>query len=402
MKYGAGLGAVESAARSDDLLSEEGVKDVALGTSLGALGGVGGELIGRGLQKAGKTLKKGSDILPDPTDVRESAIHKTPTQRRKENLSPNEKVKNREAIKIGEKEGIFEGADADELVPRTQARISEIGEQLGSTSKILDEGLDGDVLRGPAIKYADEALQSAKQSIADKVRTGVMDLSSGKKAAKIYGEEINRLQGMLNEGESPLQAIRTLKTNIYNRLNNADFQFGGPKAGTPKDTLKDVTKALRDMEQGVLDYADQITKIKDTSARGGAEKVSEAVSKHREGLKTFGGLKRLEEQLANTVDKQVGRLGLKEITAGSVGAQVDPHVGLLTGALQALNKKLDTPRGKFYVAKILDAMKNNPSKAQQYIDGAAKILGVSVEDLGKFIRQQKAVTVGTAIKDKEK
>jgi len=108
----------------------------------------------------------------------------------------------------------------------------------------------------------------------------------------------------------------------------------------------------------------------------------------------------LEMQLAGTADRQVGGLGLKEITAGSVGSTVDPIVGAGAATLQAAQKKLSTPKGQLFLAKIADAYHSDPGKAKRLTEAAAKMLGVPIEAIGTALRSNKAIPAAAIAQEK--
>ena len=386
-KLGQGvIGGIEGAGRTEDLFSAQGAKDVATGAGLGFALGAGGELVGKGLEKAGRAIKKAPESIPSGAEIREGAMHKTPTQRRKEQQFPKEQIKNKEAVATGEKHGIFKGSSIDELVPKTQAKLQEIGNNLGRTAKESTAAL-GEMVqytKKPALNSAQKTYDKLVASLEKKVAKGKLDTKEGARALAIYKEEFDRLASMIDESPNALEAIRELKTNIYSRMNSADFQFGGPKAGTPKDVLKDVTASLMEMEKESLKIVSKLLEMKGPQGTSAAKRL---VSDHLDNLKEFGDLKKLETQLAGTVDKQVGNLGLKEIAAGSVGAVANPMLGAAAAAAQATKKKLETPKGQFFLAKIADAYQTDPAKAKTLVEGAAKILGVPPEAIGKALQK---------------
>ena len=77
---------------------------------------------------------------------------------------------------------------------------------------------------------------------------------------------------------------------------------------------------------------------------------------------------------------------------------VDPVVGAASAAAMATKKKLDTPKGKFWLAKIADIWDTDPAKAKTLMKGAAKGLGVSVEEVGNALRKRGISTGAAAIK----
>tara|TARA_R110002126_G_scaffold42101_2_gene122001 strand:- start:387 stop:1994 length:1608 start_codon:yes stop_codon:yes gene_type:complete len=403
------LGGIEAAGRSEDLFSAQGLQDVGIGAAGGYALGAGGELLGKGAQKLGKAIKKAPDKVPTGAQIREGAMHKTPTKRRNEQQFPKEKLKNKEAVKTGEKHGIFKGSSLDELVPKTQAKLQEIGSELGNTAKESAAALGpmAKYTKEPALKAAQKSYDKGVAAIKKKTASGAFDNAEGARALKMYDEEFTRLADMVKTRGTALEAIRELKTNIYNRMNSADFQFGGPKAGTPKDVLRDITTKLQEMEKGALRNTETLLKMrvpKGTSRLNTPEATKGAkrlVDTHLDNLKDFGDLKKLEGQLAVTVDKQVGNLGLKEITAGSVGATVDPLVGVATASAQAASKKLSTPKGQFWLAKVADAYNKNPSKGPKLAQAMANLLGVPIEAVGDALRQSgKLIPAAAAATDK--
>ena len=83
-----------------------------------------------------------------------------------------------------------------------------------------------------------------------------------------------------------------------------------------------------EMEKKSLKDIKLILKNKDPDATTWNKNFEE---EHLGSLKDYSSLKRLEKQLTGTVDKQVGSLGLKEITAGAVAGSQLGNLALQAG-----------------------------------------------------------------------
>lgn len=396
---GAAIGGLEASGRTEnDLLSVEGLKDVAVG--IGAGGVVGGALAGVGpLVKKGtdKFKKEAAEIL-DPSVIREGAMRKSPTDKLRELKDPTVVVKNKEAIAVGEKFGVFlDDAAPTAITDKTVKALNEVGEQLGNTTKRFTEelGEQAALTKGPIKLKATSAMEDMLTEVQGKVKKGAIDTKDGKAATKIIKEEFNRLKVMIDDSDNSLAAVRELKTNIYKRMDSADFKLGGTKAGTAKDTLKSVTSKLQDLEQNALE-----ANVKILKAKGKGDLAKTLAEAHKTNLKDFGSLKTLEKQISETAAKTPGKkfFGMKDlVAAGTGGLAGGPAAAIGAFSAEKLNSLRSTPVGKFWLAKSIEWSKKQ--KAPGFLQEAAKNLGVTVEFLKKYIAQEDLIKAGAAIGD---
>jgi len=350
---GAAVGAAEGAGRTENsLLSEEGLLDVAKGAGLGgALGGII-PAVGAGISKAKSgivsTVDKAKSTLPSPTSIRSGIIQKTAGQRKAEILDPRLAEASDEAVKVGEKHGVFAANKKSKLIPNVQKKINEIGKEIGDEAEKFSPKIK------PKTAKIEESLLS---KVASDESDGLLDVTASKRMQKIIKTEMFKLNSLIKTKKNPLVGIRTLKKNLAKRLNSKDYTGEGPKSGTAKDAVKRVHNELVSLERSLA-----------------------PTQKYKTLLDDFGALKELEGNLAQTIAKK----GTEGVSQGAIAFDLFLGNPIFTG-LKLARGVLDNPTGRLMISNILEGNSKSKAKALSWLASktkkSPKLIKAAIEDL---------------------
>jgi hypothetical protein len=445
-KAGATLGGIEAAGRTEaDLLSAEGVSDVALGATVGGLLGGAIPAAGKGLKKiaergrfddaawymehegtwkkilkvkddgrkttegvgnfyhlegvkkpidpknkgrlsTGKILNKKLDTGPslvDKVEAKASELRKQAIS-----LSRAEKIedlRNPEAfdklVKSGSDLKVFKSSPT-KTFQAIEAKKKQIGKQLDEGARKLDFLLDNDEARSIITNRAKELVDATSQ----KQRIGEITSAQGLKFQTEFKEQTGNLVQSISEGTPVFQAVRNIRQGLSKRLRSKDYQGTGPLSGSPKDRLMDQIQLFRAIEQDLAEI---------TSTRIAAlpdEKQAAAVGDYLKNMKNYSDLADLSDLMGKTAVKSAELLDVGTGLAGAAGVVMGGATGGFIGAgTAAIRQHLSTPTGKFQLAAMLE--KGAP-KAKQ-VAKFAKEAGVSPTEVLQYLQSRVGMLGGT-------
>ena len=366
---GALLGGVEAAGRTEeDLLSAEGLKDVAIGAGLG--GAVGGVLSGAGAFIRGK-----ADVVDTLT---------TPGRLKKE-LQGKVGVKVEDAVEKGKKLGVIKRSPQLSL-DATKSKLKSVGGEIETQANKFDEliatkpGAFGVNRKTANILIVNET-KVALREISKDVAEGRITLKEGERTVEYIKSNIEKVVNLMDKEEKIFLPTRTVRRGIQDRLKGPDFQPGGVKAGSAKDRVKRASdligKIEKEMASGI--EGDLLDKI--------------SVGNYLKSFDDYSKLKELEGLLIDTLAKSESNSLWSTITAGGIGTIVAGVTGggSAVGAM-ALNKWLNTPTGRFMVARGVGG-------GSKTLKALAKRFNLSEKAILSIIKPS-LITGGAAVLDK--
>tara|TARA_R110002126_G_scaffold172712_3_gene321507 strand:- start:399 stop:2099 length:1701 start_codon:yes stop_codon:yes gene_type:complete len=247
-KVGAGLGALEAAGRTEDLLSTEGLIDVAQGAGIGAAVPIALHGAGAGIKKVGsainKVVRKGVDLAPEISRV-VTGIDTRVTKGIMRDPIAFENAKTLDKI-------------ADELQEGMEALQTQVRHYDDAATRHLSdkvevdfEGFDGDLLN----------LLHKERVINKGAKTGEFAVSNLADAKNSY----STVEGVLAE----LDEIAPTETNIKRIIKQLDAMANW-KSDTPDTTKKVLRQVRRLIDQRLKKGNPEYTK----SMKQTAEKAS--------------------------------------------------------------------------------------------------------------------------------
>jgi hypothetical protein len=353
VRAGAAIGAIEAAGTSEESVKgdiKELAGDVVKGAAIGgALG-----LAGRGFEKvvAPKIAK---------SFERSGLLHKTPTTVKKEALSPVLAEKVEQAVKKGEDLGLWGGTFKGTL-KNVQNKIVEVGKELGDTSKGLPELFKENLqLTDDVLSTIDKGRLKLKAEILKEAGEAALTADEARRSNKIIDEAFSGLVERMDDSKNALESLRGLRIGLSKRLKGADYQFGGTKSGTQKDTVKRVIESVRGLENEVVN--NYIKHTKDPA-------IVRKLSAYNEKMDTYSKLKLLEEELATTAAKKGEEMfSLKDMVAGSAGLGLfDVTTGGIGAAGTAAIRHAASPKGKLVIKRLSEKMGITEANVKRLIE----------------------------------
>jgi hypothetical protein len=310
-------------------------------------------------------------------------------------------------MEIGKEYKIFdEGLEAS--VGKVQTELEKLGGGIGETATKATQLLEGrvELTKGPIKTKANQTMETLLKETASMVKNKKIEVSQGKARNKLIKEFFGDIGTVIDEGGNSLETIRKLKTTVYqDRLSKSAYN---PNTVDPMktETLKSIARGLSGLERDALEVnIEQVNWIYNNVAEAGSMlqdeviDVSEALQTHLGKLSDYGKLKELETILVKTGESQptlkIG--GWEDMLAlgGAIGGYGDLAIPAIV--LKKLWTQANTPVGKFWIAKHMDAIARK--KPQAVIDAIAAKIGVSSENITKYVQQENLVAAQAALTD---
>lgn len=381
---GAAVGATEAAGRTEeDLLSAEGLTDIATGAAFGGvLGGVGGKLSKKvdpdEMSKAAKTLEKEANITAIPgmggkaKDVADIIGTKT-----------NKAATMESAKDVGKTvmdEGVFKiNQTADELKTAIVDKMDEVASQRMAPAAQQADALTKDM---PIESFTDELT-----TFRDKVTANLDDVLEKSRYAKqddqlLYGDMQKTGEKVLEDLEAALGSPNKITelTNIKRKL-QSQVNWNNPEATPYNEFLVGMQRHISELTNGM-------------AAKGSPEVAEQLAGANKVYADLTIANRIAGDELARDAVRNSG-IGWKDYFLGGAISGITGNKYLGAGAVavkKGIESATGTPMGKmaqkmeslskFKKAKRLAAAAENPGPLREAISKAPGLSGASAAATG--------------------